>query len=238
MQRSKKDELRERVEVLPDEVKKTGADPFAIDVVSILSELREDYDKLEGEELVKDARAINSVSKIVHMQDRWLSDRLKSLGVSQERLKERLYRLDLQLLASCLYSSQHLPAAIRHISTSRLKIAADYWISLTGWGKSRKLGAIPDIADEKLEELNLQPDNIERELNEVRLDLLSKLSKSGITYEDYLSKKEGKERVRLAYIISLLCASGEITVRFDPSVSKYLLVLGDGNPDSSVAIAI
>ncbi len=230
--------MRERIEVLPEEVKKTGADPFEIDVVSILSELREDYDKLEGEELVKDAKAINSVSKIVHMQDRWLSDKLKSLGVSQERLKERFYSLDLQVLASCLYSSQHFPAAIRHVSTSRLKIAADYWISLTGWGRSRKLGAIPNIAEEKLESLNLQSDNIERELNEVRLELLSKLSKSSIPYEDYLSKKEGKERVRLAYIISLLCATGEVTVRFDPSISKHLLVLGDGNPDSSVAIAI
>ena len=238
MQRSRKEELRERIEVLPDQVKKTGADPFAVDVISILSELKEDYDKLNGDELVKDAKAINSVSKIVYMQDKWLTDRLRSRGVSQEMLKERLYRLDLQPLAACLYRSQHLPTAVMHLSTPRLKMAADYWISLLGWGKTGKLGPIPDITNEKLEELNLQLDDIERELNDVRLDLRAKLSTSNILYEEYLSQREGKERLRLAYIISILCASGEVTVRFDPSISKYILTQGDGTPDSSVAIAI
>ncbi|MEM3684441.1 MAG: hypothetical protein QXX17_02925 [Conexivisphaerales archaeon] len=235
---SKEEELRDRIAALPEEIRKQGADPFAVDVSSILSELRKDYQKLKGEEMVKDAVAVNSVSKIVYMQDKWLSDRLRGFGFGPEKIRERLIAMDVQVLASCLYESQHLPVAIRHISTERLKGAADYWVSLTGWGRGSKLGPLKDLGEEGLESLELGIDDIEQELKRVREELGARLSSSPVPYEEYLKAKQGKDRIRLAYIISVLCSSGEITIRFDPSIARYIILKGDGLPDSSVAIAV
>ncbi|MEM0118548.1 MAG: hypothetical protein QXV32_08870 [Conexivisphaerales archaeon] len=238
---SKEDELRERIAALPEEIRRQGADPFAVDVSSILSELRKNFESLKGEELVKDAAAVNSVSKIVYMQDRWLSDRLKGFAFGPEKVKERLMAMDVQVLAACLYESQHLPVAVRHISTQRLSSAADYWVSLSGWGKGSKLGPLQDAGAEKLESLELGIDDIEEELKTVKEELETKLSSqssSPIPYDDYIRRKEGRDRIRLAYIISVLCSSGEFTIRFDPSAAKYMIVKGNGTPDSSVAIAV
>lgn len=237
-QKSKSEELRERLAALPEEIRKEGADPFAVDVYSLLSELKKDYQKLKGEEMVKDAVAINSISRIVYLQNKWIIDRLRGLGIGVEKIEEKLISLDMQSIAICLYSSQHLPVGIRHISTKRLSMAADYWISLSGWGNKNKLPAFNEPDNYQLEAIELSQEDLERQIDQVKKDLLEKLSSSSLAYDEVLGNREGKDKIRLAYIISILCSRGDIAIKFDPSRSKYILVKAEGPPDSSLAITI
>lgn len=235
---SERKELRERIAALSEEVRKSGADPFNVDVQSILRQLRKDFDKLKEDEMISDARAINSISNVVYMQDRWVSEHLLGLRVHPEIVEQKLKTLSKEAIADCLYSSQHLPCAVRHISTLRLKDAADYWIALMGWGKKASLGSLPEIKREDVEILNLNIQDLEKEIEDMRRKLKNILNGKPVPYTYFLEGLSGKERLRVSYLISLLCARGEVTIRFDPSSSAYVIIENGGVPDSSVGIQI
>jgi hypothetical protein len=187
--------------------------------------------------MLKDAAAINSVSQVVHLQERWLSDQLRSLQVNPGLLYQKLSSLGPQILAKSLWKSQHLPAAVRHISTARLLMASEYWLALKGWGIRAELPR-PPADSGKLEGLEFTRDDLEKELSSRSEEILDRLRDGPIPYPELIDKAEGKARIRAAFLLSLMCAQGTVTIRFDPATSRYIVARCSGVPDNSVAIQL
>ncbi|MEM0075368.1 MAG: hypothetical protein QXG05_05415 [Nitrososphaerota archaeon] len=186
--------------------------------------------------MILDAAAVNAVSKIVSHQNDWLSYQFSRVQVDPYMLLDKIRSSDIESLSRAFMSSVHLPASVRQIDSRRLKRAADYWIELTAWGKKESLEAIPELQI-GLEEFELLTDDIEKELQSFASWLKEKVSNGPILYEDVLGN-DGKERVKRAFLVSYLCSSGVISIRYDPSTSKYVIVQSSGIPDNSVAVVL
>ncbi|MDG6940073.1 MAG: hypothetical protein JRN39_06710 [Nitrososphaerota archaeon] len=230
-------DYRRRVTALPEDLRRGGGDPFEVDVKDALARLREGYEELDGDELVMDAMAVNAVSQVVAQQDEWLDYQLSRVQVDPALLREKIRAMDERALSAALRCSQHLPAGIKQLHSARLRAAADYWIELVRWGAHEGLPAPPMLQGET-EALEPFGDDLVGELQAWRERVARKLESGPVTYEEALSGSTGKERLKAAYMTSFMCASGEITLRYDPVRSAYVVSRAQGVPDSSVAIAL
>ncbi|MDG6933882.1 MAG: hypothetical protein JRN68_04225 [Nitrososphaerota archaeon] len=230
-------EYRERIAALSEELKETGADPFAVDVDHILEELRKDYAVSDPRILTADAKALGSVSEVVQMQDTWIGKQLSGLQVDPALLLDRVKRLGLRSLAASLYSSQHLPVGVKQVATKRLLEAAEYWIQLSGWGGRLSLPS-NQMGELLTETLELTPEDLEQEVKDMSESVLQSVAEGPVAYDALLGQSTGAERLKRAFVLSLICARGAVTLRYDPLLGKYVVQRAEGTPDSSVAIKV
>lgn len=231
-------EYRERISALPEELKRTGVDPFAVDVPHILEELKKEHSRNSPDLLTADARALNSVSEVVQIQDQWIGRQLSTLQVDPALVEGKVKQLSLRSLAYVLFMSHHPPVGVRQVSTKRLLEAADYWIQLQGWGRKPGLPANQPAEQASLQTLEFSAEDIEKEVTRTSEYVLQLVSEGPVPYERVLGDLRGEERIKRSYIISLICAQGLVTLRYDPTLGSYVVQKAVGPPDSSVAIKV
>jgi hypothetical protein len=232
-------EYRERVESLPDDLKQQGGDPFAVEVKPILRRLKQGLKDLDRKELLADAKAVNAVSKIVELQDEWLSFQLTTFQVDPGLLASKIAELGVSAIADAIGGSHHPPAAVRLIPTPRLLEAADYWVQLYGWGSLPRLGPLASAEDgSQYESLRMDRQELEGMIRSTFASVTRRLAEGPLSFKEFLGDFRGAERLRAAYSLAYLCMRGAFSLRYDPSSSDYLITEAEGDTDRSVAVSV
>jgi hypothetical protein len=235
---SESKEYRERIAALPEDLKDQGGDPFAVDVKPILHRLREDLRKLKREELLADARAINAVSKVVGLQDEWLSFQLTSFQVDPGLLTTKVKGLSVSRIAEALGEAHHPVTATKQMPTARLLEAADYWVQLYGWGSLAGLAPLATGGDAQFESLQMDQQDLEKLLQATFVRVGRRLGEGPFHYREFVAELDRGERLRETYSFAHLCMRGAFSLRYDPSASDYLISPAEGNVDRSVAVSL
>jgi hypothetical protein len=232
-------EYRLRVASLPDDLKDQGGDPFAVEVKPILRRLKKDLKELGRQDLLADAQAINAVSKVVGLQDEWLTFQLTTFQVDPGLLTSKLMSLSVSDIAGALGEAHHPPAAAKLMPTSRLLEAADYWVQLYGWGSLARLGPLA-LADQgtDYETIRMDPQELEGRLQSTFLRVSRRLTEGPLPFKEFAGDFQGAEKLKETYSLAHLCMRGAFALRYDPSTSDYLITAADGNVDRSVAISL
>jgi hypothetical protein len=232
-------EYRLRVASLPEDLKDQGGDPFAVEVKPILRRLKKDLKELDRQELVADAQAINAVSKVVGLQDEWLSFQLTTFQVDPGLLTSKLASLSISDIAGALGEAHHPPVSERLMPTSRLLEAADYWVQLYGWGSLSRLGPL-GLGDQltDYESIRMDPRELESRLQSTFVKLSRLLAEGPLHFKDFVGGFDGAEKLKETYSLAHLCMRGAFALRYDPSTSDYLITGAEGPVDRSVAISL
>jgi hypothetical protein len=232
-------EYRQRVESLPEDLKDQGGDPFAVEVRPILHRLRQGLGKLDGQEMLADARAVNAVSKIVGLQDEWLSFQLTTFHVDPGLLMSKIGSLRPSSMADALGESHHPAAAVKLMPTPRLLEAADYWVQLYGWGSLGRLSPISLTEEEtSYEYLKMDSQELESRMRSTLARVGRRLLEGPLPFKEFVGAFQGAERLRETYSLAHLCMRGAFSLRYDPSSSDYVITGAEGNVDRSVAISL
>ena len=232
-------EYRERVESLPDDLKDQGGDPFEVEIEPILRRLRVGLREIAREELLSDAKALNAVSKVVGLQDEWLSFQLTTFQVDPGLIQSRIASLGVGAIAEALGEAHHPPAVVKLMPTVRLLEAADYWVQLHGWGALGRLGPLATAGDSSpYEALAMSSQELERGLQSTFARVSRRLNEGSLHFRDFVGEFHGADRLREAYSLAHLCMRGALALRYDPSSSDYLITLAEGNVDRSVAVSL
>jgi hypothetical protein len=232
-------EYRLRVASLPEDLKDQGGDPFAVEVKPILRRLKKDLKELGRQDLLADAQAINAVSKVVGLQDEWLTFQLTTFQVDPGLLTSKLMSLSVSDIAGALGEAHHPPAAAKLMPTSRLLEAADYWVQLYGWGSLGRLGPLgPADEGTAYESIRMDPRELEGRLQSTFVRVSRRLAEGPLPFKEFVGDFQGAEKLRETYSLAHLCMRGAFALRYDPSTSDYLITGADGNVDRSVAISL
>ena len=233
-------EYRARVAALPDDLRQHGGDPFAVEVKPILKRLRSDFGNLDAGEMVADAQAVNAVSKIVSLQDQWLSFQLTSFQVDPDLLVSKVRATSLLRLAESISDAHHPISSIRQMPTARLLEAADYWVQLYGLGRAAEMGPLgAAVVDESaFESIRMEPHELERRLEEMLAAVTRRLATGPLPYRAFLAEYDGATRLEKAYLLAHLCMRGAFTMRYDPSISDYVMQESEGSVEKSVAVSL
>ena len=225
-------EKRERIVRLVDEIEKSGGDPFVVNVREVLRSLRTGLESNNRELLLADSEAVESLSRLVKLQEAWVDSRLQSI-VSPEKVKELVKSLSIDELSSALELSLNPSVASMSIDSKLLIEAARYWVSLKPRaedqagraGETTAPGEPPELAE----------DNFQDELNEFRSLILSIVRERGRVKLDEITGLEPSRegRVRIMYLLSYLVSEGTLGVRYDIESDSYLIVEESGERGGS-----
>ncbi len=227
--------IRERIIDLPRELERSGADPFLVDVKDLLEKLKR---RRRDVELLKlDSKALNSVSKIVEMQEKWVVDALKGLRVDPDLVREKIKKLSLKEISSVLSKNFYPIIGLKRISIERLRDGLVYWEIVRPWGSYEEPAPIA-YKDLATEPLSLTPESVKEKANKLYVELTPLLEKGPIDYRSYLSRFPEKERLEKAFLLGYLATIGKIALKKEP-LTKTILILkpGKGEP-FSIAIEV
>ncbi len=227
--------IRERIIELPKQLERSGADPFLVDVKGLLKQIRGRSGSIEA--LALDSKALNSLSKVVEMQERWVVDALRGLRVDPEMVRERLSKLGLRDLAVALAENFYPALGLRRMSEGRLKDALTYWGVVRPWGSIEKPPPV-DYRELSVEPLGLTFESVKEKAEAFMKELEKELAKGPVDYHSYLSKFGGKERLEKAFLIAHLAMIGRIALKQEPLTKRVLILLPEEGEASSIAIPL
>ncbi len=222
-------EGRERIVKIVDEIEREGGDPFLVNVPHVLEDLAEDYDSSEPELLRSDSRAIESLSKLVKMQEEWVDARLLAT-ISPESLKRRVEDMDSRSLAAALMLAQKPAVSVSSTNARRILEGIKYWESLKPRREERRTP--PPIAHGT----TVEPERFDEMLKGFEEEISREISTGWIE----LSRIAGRgkeEHVKRLYMLAHLATRGVVALRFDPGREEYLVGPaqdGGGRPASIV----
>jgi hypothetical protein len=209
-----------------ENIEKSGLDPFSIKVSDLLTRLRKILEKSKDvEEIVLDAETLYKISLLIAYQSKWLKQKASSLFIDYQLLAIKLSASSIEDIALAFLKAWNPIISLEQITPYRLRQGIEYFISLPTREKktifSEKLSekelseAIKkQLIDEKLFEENLE--KIYQELSE-------KASKEEVNYWDFIIRKEFKETIERAYLLSFLISTGRVKVKIDPLSEKIII---------------
>lgn len=227
--------IRERIIELPEQLERSGADPFLVDVKGLLNQIRGRSGGVKA--LALDSKALNSLSKVVEMQERWVIDALKGLRVDPEMVREKVSKLGLRDLAVALAENFYPALGLRRMSEGRLKDGLTYWGFVKPWGSIEKPPPV-DYRELSVEPLGLTFKSVKEKAEAFMKELEKELAKGPIDYHSYLSKFEGKDRLEKAFLIAHLAMVGRIALKQEPLTRRVLILLPKRGEASSIAIPL
>lgn len=211
-----------RIIELCREVEEKGIDPFQVDVPGYLRRLREYLSGWEGlEELLRDAEALNRLSRVVKLQENWVRRRSSMLYIDPMMVELKVKTLDREELARAFIKAHRPIVALNQLTPERLKEAAEYWRRLLPL-EERLAYSFPE-ARETITSTSLR---VSRgvEFQELVAELWGELRKKGRTsYWDFVTLPSFKETAERAFLTSFLVTWGYARLELDPlSGEAYL----------------
>lgn len=226
---------KERIIELPEQLERSGADPFLVEVKQLLNVIRGRSGSVKA--LAMDSKALNSISKVVQMQERWVVDALRGLKADPEMVRERISKLGLRDLAMALAQNFYPALGLRRMSRGRLEEGLTYWGAVKPWGYVEKPPRV-DYKEISLEPLDLPLESVKEKAEALMRELEKELASGPIDYHSYLSKFRGKERLEKAFLIAHLATVGRVALKQEPLSKKVLILQPKGGEASSVAIPL
>jgi len=217
-------ELLQRIVELCDAVRKSGLDPFDVEVREFFDRLRELLPKLKtNEELYLDVQAVLGLADVIFQQGEWIKHKSSLLHLDPLLITLKLYALPARDLAEVLVRSWHPIIDLESLSLPAIREGLDYWRNLpalderfkelgvtevmTGEIARRELAKMGILSDEDLTALL---DRTWRELKEAVGE------KEFVSYWKFIQGKSFEETVFRAWLVSFLVSYGYATLDINP----------------------
>jgi hypothetical protein len=224
-----------------------STDPFNVDVkanVETLRKLLPEWKELG--EILMDVEALNLLSRIVELQEKWVRYQASSLYVDPLLVELKIIASASERLAEVFAGSWHPILKVDQVSKSELMRAINYWNVLLPlgeryreeFGQERGLASLDatSLVDMKVlteEELNRRIEEVYEELSSM-LDLQEK-----VDYWKFIGGKDLNETVARAVILSHIISSGLASLEIKPLEEKIFIVKHNADKyPKSMAIAI
>jgi hypothetical protein len=224
-----------------------STDPFNVDVkanVETLRRLLPEWKELG--EILMDVEALNLLSRIVELQEKWVRYQASSLYVDPLLVELKIIASASERLAEVFAGSWHPILKVDQVSKSELMRAINYWNVLLPlgeryreeFGQERGLASLDttSLVDMKVlteEELNRRIEEVYKELSSM-LDLEEK-----VDYWKFIGGKDLNETVARAVTLSHVISSGLASLEIKPLEEKIFIVKHNADKyPKSMAIAI
>jgi hypothetical protein len=225
----------------------SSSDPFNIDVkaqVETLRKLLPEWKELE--EILMDVEALNLLSRIVELQEKWVRYQASSLYVDPLLVELKIVTSDPERLAEIFAGSWHPILKVEQVSKSELMRAVNYWNVLLPLGERyrEELGQERGLASldvKNLVEMKvLTEEELNRRIEDVYLELSSVLEQQGrVDYWKFIKGKDLNETVARAVMLSHVISSGLASLDIKPLEENIFIVKHNADKyPKSMAIAI
>lgn len=206
-------------------IEEKGIDPFEVDVPGYLRRLREYLPRWKRlEELLKDAEALNRLSRIVKLQENWVRRRSSSLYIDPMMVELKVKILGKEELARAFIRAYSPIVALNQLTPERLKEAAEYWWNLLPL-EERLAYSFPEARETATDTSLRIFSGIE--FQKLITELWKELKRRGKTgYWDFVTLPSFKETAERAYLTSFMVTWGYARLELDPlSGEAYLKAL-------------
>ncbi len=208
-------------------IARTGADPYAVDVKSLLSKLRQFLEKADNAELlVLDAETLYRIALVIALQHKWLKDRASSLFVDSQMISLKVLTADKKSLAQALARCWRPIVSAEQLTRGMFSQGLEYFLSLPSRGpktaapSDRLAGVdlsqmIDMISDEK---------TIEEELKSLHKEMLEMRGENGlVNYVKFISKDGQVKMVDRAYLTAFIISEGLADALKNPLTGEIYL---------------
>ena len=225
----------------------SSSDPFNVDVKAQIEALRKLLPEWkELGEILMDVEALNLLSRVVELQEKWVRYQASSLYVDPLLVELKIIASTPEKLAEVFAGSWHPILKVEQVSQSELMRAINYWNTLLPWGERfrEEFGQERGLATLDLMNLVemkiLTEEELNRKIEEVYRELASMFElQEKVDYWKFISGKNLNETVARAVILSHVISSGLASLEIKPLEENIFIVKHtvDKYP-KSMAIAI
>ena len=223
VKQSKQDlEVWLRVLSLCQQIEQMGINPFEIEIKDVLKAIKDHLPNLNSfEDLCLDAETINSLSKVVKLQDSWVKYRASHLYSDPELIEAKLAMLSSEALSEIFIKAWYPIIKKDKLSAERLKAALEYL-------KNKPVeqlellqpsdAGIYTASKNMLSELNLLT---EKEFSEILDEFLADFSAKTeggkeISYWDFVYAEKYDNFILRAYLTSFIVNYGYAELKINP----------------------
>lgn len=228
-------------------VVRSSADPFNIDVKGQLETLKKLLPKwTDLDEILLDVEALNLLSRIVELQEKWVRYQASSLYVDPLLVELKIVVSTPERLAEMFAGSWHPIIKVEQLSMGELARAANYWNGLLPLGErfeeefaeERNPGSLDtkSLVEMKI----LTEEELRKRIADVYEELVSMLEhEEKIDYWEFIFKGDFDEAIERAVFLSHIVSSGLASIETKPLEEKILIIRPKvAKLPKSVAIAI
>ncbi|MGQ9788102.1 MAG: hypothetical protein ACUVQM_02135 [Candidatus Hadarchaeaceae archaeon] len=217
-------ELLQRIVELCDSVRKSGLDPFDVEVREFFDRLRELLPKLKtNEEIYLDVQAVLGLADVIFQQGEWIKHKSSLLYLDPLLITLKLYALQPGDLAEVLVRAWHPIIDLESLSLPAIREGLDYWRNLPGLDERfRELEVTEvmtgEIARRELAKMGILSDeDLTALLDRTWRELKEAVGKKEIiSYWKFIHGKSFEETVFRAWLVSFLVSYGYATLDIDP----------------------
>jgi hypothetical protein len=218
-----KDHLQ-RIIDLCRSVEEMDLDPFVVDIGHVIAAIQEYFPEWESpEEYCLDAETIDRIASIIKIQSEWIKHRSTSLYKDPFLLKEKIQKIDKQILINLFLQAWHPIVELEQISYHSLAESINYWKNLLPinerWQNTPSLITETEAAnpEELVTQRILAEKTFGQELLQFWQELKQKANKqSKIRYWDFIGAETYPETLKRAYLTSFLVTYGYATLEIHP----------------------
>jgi len=225
----------------------SSTDPFNVDVKGQLETLKK---FLPGwtdlDEILLDIEALNLLSRVVELQEKWVRYQASSLYVDPLLVELKIVASTPERLAEVFSGSWHPIVKVEQLSMRELARAANYWNNLLPLGGRFKEEFGEEKNPNSLNAKDLVKMRIitEEELKKRIVQIYEELSfmleqKEKIDYWEFVYKEDLDVAIERAVLLSHIVSSGYASIEMKPLEEKILITKPKASKlPKSVAIAI
>jgi len=225
-----REELRRIIE-LCRAVENKGLNPFRVNVNDLIAVIRLYFPRLEDpEDLSLDAEALNQIASIIKMQSEWVKRRATSLYRDPFLIEEKLRRLSTQDLTEIFLKTWHPIVELEQVTIGSLRMAMDYWESLTPlserWKEEEFLKVMTErtTREELVKQGFLRDEAFLSEIEKIWMELKKDAGSEGkIDYWDFIGADSYEETIERAYLTSFLVTYGYASLEIQPLEEKIFI---------------
>ncbi|MCS7126537.1 MAG: hypothetical protein NZ929_06490 [Aigarchaeota archaeon] len=221
----------ERIISILENVEKKGIDPFTVDVRELLLKLKkmlEENPSLEYYTL--DAEVLYKIATIIALQNKWLTDKARSLFIDSQLISSRLAALDKKSIVQAFLKVWSPIISLGQLTPQRIQHGIDHFLSLPprreektfGWKLTDKEAELSRIALEK------EKEEMEEKMKKLFQELVEEARKVGeVDYWRFILRQSLEETYDRAYTLSFLITEGYVEVKRNPLKNEIRLIPND-----------
>ncbi len=217
----------ERLISLCETIAKTGADPYAVDVKSMLSKLRQFLEKADSAELlVLDAETLYRIALVIALQHKWLKDRASSLFVDSQMISLKIMAADKRSLAQAFAQCWRPIVSTEQITLGMVSKGLEYFLSLPSRGPKTSVlsDELSGVDFSQMIDVVRDRQAVEDELKTMHKEMLEMCGGNGlVNYVKFISKDGPVKIIDRAYLTAFIVSEGLADALKNPLTGEIYL---------------
>jgi len=220
-------EAIDRIIELCRQTESSGADPFVVDVITLLEKLKLMLTEWKTvPQLAKDAEAVYRIAMLIKLQEEVVKHRSSLLYTDPLLVELKVLASDPGDLARAFIRAWRPIVALQQLNLEQLRLAYEYWSNLRRLRldeyDSSKMPSSLDL--EQLKSMGILEDEVQSKALEGMHEELLKRSVGGrMNYWEFVSDRDFASTVKKAVMVSFLVTLGYAELEIEPLENKIWL---------------